>query len=205
MDIQKLGVVDHAEADSLMRRLQQRRLDGDIEDTILFLEHPEVVTVGPRARKEKLQIPSDFKQVDVDRGGGLTWHGPGQVVVYPIILWLQDDERNVSQIIHKLEGWVISALARLGIEGSRDERMRGVWVDGHKVASIGLSFLRWVSRHGFTINLDTPAGRVERLSGCGLEADLTTSLARLGHNVDSQHMITALGSTVASSLNRNND
>ncbi len=93
-------------------------------------------------------------------------HGtaPGQLVVYPIIHWNKDDERSVSDIISKIESWVIAGLETLGIVGYRDERMQGVWVDDKKICSIGLSFLRWVSRHGFTINYDTPIGRVERTS-----------------------------------------
>jgi lipoyl(octanoyl) transferase len=108
----------------------------------------------------------------------------------------------VAAVIHRLEGWVISALAELGIEAHRDDRMQGVWVEGRKVCSIGLSFLRWVSRHGLTVNLDTPAGRVEALAGCGLRPDMTTSLRALGHNVERAAMVDAMLRTAAQSLNR---
>jgi len=98
----------------------------------------------------------------------------------------------VADIINTIEGWVIEALAAFGIHGNRDERMQGVWVDGRKICSIGLSFLRWTSRHGFTVNLNTPSGRVEGVAGCGLTADTTTSLAHLGHHVDRESFEHAL-------------
>ncbi len=168
VDIRNLGVVEYTDALKLMSTLQQQRINNEIPDTILFLEHPEIVTVGPRARNDGIAPPSDYRSHPVDRGGGLTWHGPGQLVVYPIVLWNQDDEKSVADIISKIESWVIAALNELGIEGYRDDRMQGVWVDEKKICSIGLSFLRWVSRHGFTINYDTPQDRVENLAGCGL-------------------------------------
>ena len=158
VDIRILGIVEYTDALELMSALQQQRINEEISDTILFLEHPEIVTVGPRARNDGIVPPSDYKSHPVDRGGGLTWHGPGQLVVYPIIHWNKDDERSVSDIISKIESWVIAGLETLGIVGYRDERMQGVWVDDKKICSIGLSFLRWVSRHGFTINYDTPDG-----------------------------------------------
>ncbi|MED5292083.1 MAG: lipoyl(octanoyl) transferase LipB, partial [Candidatus Thermoplasmatota archaeon] len=160
VDVRILGIVEYTDALEMMSTLQQQRINDDIPDTILFLEHPEIVTVGPRARNDGIAPPSDYPSHPVDRGGGLTWHGPGQLVVYPIIHWNKDDEKSVADIISKIESWVISALETLGIEGYRDERMQGVWVDDKKICSIGLSFLRWVSRHGFTINYDTPVGRV---------------------------------------------
>ena len=169
----------------MMRELQQERIHDRIEDTLLLLEHPEVVTVGPRARNDGLLPPPDYPVEHVDRGGGLTWHGPGQLVCYPIVKWgTRPGEASVAEIINTIEGWVIEALAAFGIQGNRDERMQGVWVDGRKICSIGLSFLRWTSRHGFTVNLNTPSGRVEGVAGCGLTADTTTSLAQLGHHVD---------------------
>ena len=201
LDVRVLGVVPYEDAQALMKDLQQQRINGDIEDTLLVLEHPEVVTVGPRARNDGIAPPADYPSVAVDRGGGLTWHGPGQVVVYPIVKWGErQGETSVADIIHLIEGWVINALAAFDIHGERDERMQGVWVDGRKVASIGLSFLRWVSRHGFSVNLNTPKGRVEGLAGCGLAADTTTSLAQLGYTVEPDAFIDALLPFIEASL-----
>tara|TARA_B100000683_G_scaffold170828_1_gene164606 strand:- start:850 stop:1464 length:615 start_codon:yes stop_codon:yes gene_type:complete len=193
LDVQELGVVPYEEAQALMKDLQQQRIEGVIPDTLLLLSHPEVVTVGPRARNDGVAPPSDYETVPVDRGGGLTWHGPGQVVGYPIFKWGErDGETSVADIIHIIEGWLIETLATFDVKGERDDRMQGVWVDGRKVCSIGLSFLRWVSRHGFSVNLNTPAGRVEGVAGCGLVADTTTSLTNLGYDVTPEAFVQAL-------------
>ena len=202
VDIRNLGVVEYTDALELMSTLQQQRINNEIPDTILFLEHPEIVTVGPRARNDGIAPPPDYKSHPVDRGGGLTWHGPGQLVVYPIIHWNKDDEKSVADIITKIESWVIAALATLGIEGYRDERMQGVWVDNKKICSIGLSFLRWVSRHGFTINYNTPKGRVENLAGCGLDQSTTTSLNALGYTTTRENIDAALRQSMSSILQR---
>ncbi|MBT7961701.1 MAG: lipoyl(octanoyl) transferase LipB [Euryarchaeota archaeon] len=197
VDIQELGIVPYGDGLKMMKSLQSQRINDEIPDTLLILEHHEVVTVGPRARNDGIQPPEDYPTEAVDRGGGLTWHGPGQIVCYPIFKWgLRDQEASVAEIITKIEQWVINALSTLNIQGVRDQRMQGVWVDGHKICSIGLSFLRWVSRHGFTINIDTPPGRVEGVAGCGLTADTTTSLANLGYDVEFQAIKQALLETM---------
>ena len=187
-DIQRFDVIEYNEAVEMMSKLQMQRIRDEIPDTLLILEHPEIVTVGPRARNDGIHPPADYATQAVDCGGGLTWHGPGQLVVYPII--------------HKLEAWVIESLATLGIKGYRDERMQGVWVEEKKICSIGLSFLRWVSRHGFTINYNTPMGRVENLAGCGLSESTTTSLHRLNHSVSRHDIEQALLSTYHACLSR---
>ncbi len=202
VDVLDFGTIQYDEAFELMKELQQKRIDDKIIDTIIFLQHPEVVTVGPRARNDGIEPPSDYPSFPVDRGGGLTWHGPGQLVGYPIFKWDLDGEKSVAQIISKLEEWIITTLKSLGIESNRDPRMQGVWVDGKKISSIGLSFLRWTSRHGFTINYDTPESRVESLAGCGLEVDTTTSLKRLGHDVSLDSLKETLLKTMPDVLNR---
>ena len=97
--IENLGLVKHSDADELMRKMQTQRINDDIEDTILVCEHEEIVTVGPRARNDGIQPPEDYETSPVDRGGGLTWHGPGQLVIYPIIKWDLDGESNVKAVI----------------------------------------------------------------------------------------------------------
>jgi len=201
VDIRRLGSVPYEEAQALMKDLQQQRIDDTIPDTLLLLSHPEVVTVGPRARNDGIQAPPGYETVAVDRGGGLTWHGPGQLVGYPVFKWGErEGEASVAEIITIIEGWLIDTLATFGVNGERDARMQGVWVDGRKVCSIGLSFLRWVSRHGFSVNLDTPPGRVEGLAGCGLAPDTTTSLAALGHEIGHDSFIEALLPMIQSTL-----
>lgn len=202
LDIRILDTVEYTDALEMMSELQRQRIDKKIPDTLLFLEHPEIVTIGPRARNDGIAPPSDYQSHPVDRGGGLTWHGPGQLVVYPIIHWNKDDEKSVADIISKIESWVIASLEDLGIKGYRDERMQGVWVDGKKICSIGLSFLRWVSRHGFTINYDTPIGRVENLAGCGLQESTTTSLRELNYKLNRKNLQDSLIATIPEVLNR---
>lgn len=202
LDIRILGIVEYTDALEMMSELQRQRIEEEIPDTVLFLEHPEIVTVGPRARNDGIAPPSDYRSHPVDRGGGLTWHGPGQLVVYPIIHWNKDDEKSVADIISKIESWVIASLETLGVKGYRDDRMQGVWVDGKKICSIGLSFLRWVSRHGFTVNYDTPTGRVENLAGCGLQESTTTSLAQMNYNINRKKLQDSLLNTISDILNR---
>ena len=202
VSVMDLGVTQYEEAFLLMKELQQKRIDDKISDTLIFLQHPEVVTVGPRARNDGVMPPSDYPSFPVDRGGGLTWHGPGQLVAYPIFKWNKDNEKSVSQIISKLENWIIEALKSLQIESNTDDRMQGVWVKGKKISSIGLSFLRWTSRHGFTINYDTPESRVEGLAGCGLDTDTTTCLSRMGHKVSIEQLKEKLIQTMPLVLDR---
>ena len=190
--VNNLGKISHSDADELMRTMQSKRIEDEIIDTLLICEHDEIVTVGPRARNDGILPPEGYTTSAVDRGGGLTWHGPGQIVIYPIFKWDLEGESNVKAIISILEEWVIKALADNGIKAERDERMQGVWVGQNKICSIGLSFLRWTSRHGLTINCDTPAGRVEMVSGCGLGKDTTTSLSALGFNIPKQQILDSL-------------
>jgi len=202
VDVRHEGLTDYTVALQLMKDLQKQRIDDEIPDTLLIMEHPEIVTVGPRARNDGILPPEDYATHPVDRGGGLTWHGPGQLVVYPVFKWDLEGEVSVAAIIHVLEEWILKTLAICGIEGARDERMQGVWVNGKKISSIGLSFLRWTSRHGFTINYDTPEGRVEMLAGCGLGMDTTTSLAGVGHAIERRQLLDALLECMSESIHR---
>ena len=202
VDIRFEGIVEYHLAIELMKQLQQQRINDEIIDTMLILEHPEIVTVGPRARNDGISAPPGYETFPVDRGGGLTWHGPGQKVCYPIFKWDLEGEDSVAAIISKIEEWVIECLKGLAIPAERDSRMQGVWVDGYKICSIGLSFLRWTSRHGFTININTPGHRVENLSGCGLGAATTTCLSKLGYVVEKQQIVQLLIDNMAQLIGR---
>ena len=124
--IRDLGIIPYQDAEEVMRELQLKRLNDEITDTLLILEHEEVVTIGPRARNDGINAPEGYPSVAVDRGGGLTWHGSGQMVFYPIFRWDLPGEVNVAKIISIIEEWVISALEKLSIDSCRDERMQGV-------------------------------------------------------------------------------
>ena len=188
-DIIQAGNSTHQDVDKLMIELQSKRINDEINDTLIFVEHPEIVTIGRRGMLDNLQAPDDFESSSVDRGGGLTWHGPGQLVGYPIFRW---KEESVRTVITTIEEWILTSLSKFGITGSRDEAMQGVWFKDHKIASIGLAFSKWVSRHGFDINLDTPEGRIESIEGCGLPLGKHTSLSKFGYNISIEDMQSSL-------------
>ena len=183
IQVLRAGIIEHSQVSDVMRVMQQKRIDDEIIDSIILVEHPEIVTIGPKAIRNGAIVSDEYNQSIVDRGGGITWHGPGQLVVYPIIKWTQE-EQSIRGIINKIEQLVIKTLEDLGINGYRDSAMMGVWVDQKKICSIGLAFLHWVSRHGLALNYATPGKRIENLACCGMELGVTTSLDKLGHNTD---------------------
>ena len=199
-DIIQAGNSTHQDVDKLMIELQSKRIYDEINDTLIFVEHPEIVTIGRRGMLDNLQAPNDFESSSVDRGGGLTWHGPGQLVGYPIFRW---KEESVRTVITTIEEWILTSLSKFGITGSRDEAMQGVWFKDHKIASIGLAFSKWVSRHGFDINLDTPEGRIEAVEGCGLPLGKHTSLSKFGYNISIEDMQSSLLENMPKVLGRN--
>jgi len=199
-DIIQAGNSTHQDVDKLMIELQSKRINDEINDTLIFVEHPEIVTIGRRGMLDNLQAPDDFESSSVDRGGGLTWHGPGQLVGYPIFRW---KEESVRTVITTIEEWILLSLSKFGVAGGRDEAMQGVWFKEHKIASIGLAFSKWVSRHGFDINLDTPEGRIESVEGCGLPLGKHTSLSKFGYNISIEDMQSSLLENIPKVLGRN--
>ena len=183
IQVLRAGIAEHSHISEIMIKMQQKRINDEIIDSIILVEHPEVVTIGPKANREGVIVSEDYKQTVVDRGGGITWHGPGQLVAYPIVKW-ENDEQSVRKIINKIEDLIIKTLNDLDIEGYRDPAMMGVWVDGKKICSIGLAFLHWVSRHGLALNYATPGNRIENLACCGLDIGTTTSLEKLGYTTN---------------------
>lgn len=183
IQVLRAGIAEHSHISEIMIKMQQKRINDDIIDSIILVEHPEVVTIGPKANREGVIVSEDYKQTVVDRGGGITWHGPGQLVAYPIVKW-ENDEQSVRKIINKIEDLIIKTLNDLDIDGYRDPAMMGVWVDGKKICSIGLAFLHWVSRHGLALNYATPGNRIENLACCGLDIGTTTSLEKLGYTTN---------------------
>ena len=183
IQVLRAGIAEHSHISDIMIKMQQKRINDEIIDSIILVEHPEVVTIGPKANREGVIVSEDYKQTVVDRGGGITWHGPGQLVAYPIVKW-ENDEQSVRKIINKIEDLIIKTLNDLDIDGYRDPAMMGVWVDGKKICSIGLAFLHWVSRHGLALNYATPGNRIENLACCGLDIGTTTSLEKLGYTTN---------------------
>ena len=131
IQVLRAGIIEHSQVSDMMRVMQQKRIDDEIIDSIILVEHPEIVTIGPKAIRNGAIVSDEYNQSIVDRGGGITWHGPGQLVVYPIIKWTPE-EQSIRGIINKIEQLVIKTLEDLGINGYRDPAMMGVWVDQKK-------------------------------------------------------------------------
>jgi lipoyl(octanoyl) transferase len=183
-----LGLVPYQEAWDLQRSLAGAVSQGAIPDTVIFLEHPPVVTLGRRTDSGELHVP-EGAEVDVvatDRGGKSTYHGPGQLVCYPI-LDLKRHGKDVKRYVRDLEEALIRTLAPLGLEATRFEGLTGVWLHRppRKVASIGVHISRWVTTHGYALNVDLdPAPFTEWITACGLEdAAFTTIAGELGRPV----------------------
>jgi lipoyl(octanoyl) transferase len=161
---------------------------GELPDTVVLLEHPPVITLGRRAEKGELHVPegAEVEIVETDRGGKSTYHGPGQLVCYPI-LDLKRHGQDVKRYCRDLEEALIRTLAPLGVEATRIEGLTGIWVDGppRKIASIGIHVSKWVTTHGYALNVDLdPAPFTEWITACGLEdAAFTTITRELGRPV----------------------
>src|SRR5579862_8154009 len=179
----QLGETPYLEAWELQRALAGAVSQGAIPDTILLLEHPPVVTLGRRTDEaEELHIPADaeVEVVETNRGGKSTYHGPGQLVCYPIID-LKRHGRDVKQYVRNLEEALIRTLAPLGVEGTRLDGLTGVWLTRppRKIASIGVHVSRWITTHGYALNVDLdPAPFTDWITACGLGDAAFTSLAR---------------------------
>jgi lipoyl(octanoyl) transferase len=178
----QLGLTPYAEAWELQRALAGAVSQGAIPDTVLFLEHPPVVTLGRRTDDGELHVPDDaeVEVVETDRGGKSTFHGPGQLVCYPI-LDLNRHGRDVKRYCRDLEEAVIRTLAAVGVAGERIEGLTGVWLTSppRKIASIGVHISRWVTTHGYALNVDLdPAPFTQWITACGLEDAAFTTVAR---------------------------
>jgi lipoyl(octanoyl) transferase len=169
----------------LQKRLWAQRWAGAIPDTLLFLEHTPVVTLGRNARRENLLLSEAlFHQrgvelVEVDRGGDVTYHGPGQLIGY-WIFDLRAHRQDVHWFLRTIEEALIRALARFGVDAGRDPSATGVWVEGMKVAAMGLHLSHWVSTHGFALNVTTDLTPFSWIVPCGLHGRGVTSMKRLG-------------------------
>jgi lipoyl(octanoyl) transferase len=183
-----LGRVPYREAWDLQRSLAGAVSQGAIPDTVVFLEHPPVVTLGRRTGDQELHVPENagVDVVETDRGGKSTYHGPGQLVCYPI-LDLKRHGKDVKKYVRDLEEALIRTLAELEVKATRIDGLTGVWLERppRKIASIGVHISRWVTTHGYALNVDLdPAPFTEWITACGLEDAAFTTVAReLGRTV----------------------
>jgi lipoyl(octanoyl) transferase len=181
--LMSLGLVPYAEAVALQRSLAGAVSQRAIPETVIFLEHPPVVTIGRRTETDsELHIPTsaEVEVAETDRGGKSTFHGPGQLVCYPI-LDLANHGKDVKRYVRDLEEALIRTLGAFDLEGVRLEGLTGVWLmpPPRKVASIGVHVSRWVTTHGYALNVDLdPAPFTEWITACGLEDAAFTTMAR---------------------------
>ena len=192
MEVRRLGRVPYPEALAMQRELVVERQAGRIGDLLLLVEHPHVLTLGVRGDGGRSHIlaPADVlaaRSVDVfetGRGGDVTYHGPGQLVGYPIID-LNPDRRDVHRYVRDLEDVLIRTARDYGVDATRVEGLTGVWVGRDKLAAIGVRIARWITSHGFALNVTTDLDYFDLIVPCGIADRGVTSLARLlGRPVD---------------------
>ena len=183
-EVQQLGRVDYSEALRLQRRNVALRKAGTIPDTLLLLEHPHVYTFGRNAKKEHLLVSREFltkvgaEVFETDRGGDITYHGPGQLVGYAI-LDLTRHRRDIAWYMRALEEVCIGVAAGFGIHARRLNGVTGVWVGSEKLVAMGVHVSRWVTSHGFAFNVNTDLRYFEHIVPCGLHGKGVTSIEKL--------------------------
>jgi lipoyl(octanoyl) transferase len=183
-ELRELGRIRYADALELQRDLVRRRKQDLIPDQLLLLEHPHVVTLGRNAKTANLLAGEDVLAragIDLhatDRGGDVTYHGPGQLVGYPIVD-LREWKRDVVAYVRAIEQAIVETLATFGIEAGRVDGLTGVWAGGAKIAAIGVHISRWVTSHGFALNVNTDLTYFQYIVPCGLTLPVT-SMARMG-------------------------
>lgn len=177
LEVAELKTVDYARALSLQEALVAARIRDEIGDTLLLLEHPHVFTLGRGADERYVRetIPG-VPIYRVSRGGQVTYHGPGQLVGYPI-LKLAGSRRDVGRYLRDLEQVIIDALAGFGVAAGRRERLTGVWIGARKIASIGVGIRRWVTFHGIALNVAPDLSYFDAIVPCGIEGCEMTSVA----------------------------
>ena len=192
IEVRRLGRIPYADALALQRSLVEDRRAGRIDDLLLLLEHPHVLTLGARGdggRSHILATPDALVSRGVEvheagRGGDITYHGPGQIVGYPV-MDLQPDRCDVHRYVRDIEEVLIRTASDYGVEAGRVEGLTGVWVGREKLAAIGVRISRWVTSHGFALNVTTDLEYFNLIVPCGLADRRVTSLAQLlGHPVD---------------------
>ncbi len=196
VELRDLGRISYADALAVQKGLVEKRKRGLIPDQLLIVEHPHVITLGRNGRMENLLASEEVLRrtgIDfhaTDRGGDITYHGPGQIVGYPIFD-LREWKRDVVAYVRAIEQVILDALGEFGIQAGRVPGCTGVWVDGKKVAAIGIHISRWVTSHGFALNHTTDLSYFHYIVPCGITKPVT-SMRELGSNAGRDEVIAAL-------------
>lgn len=193
LEIRRLGLVPYAEAVEIQRALVEDRRAGRVGDILLLLQHPHVITLGSRTKGVRVHVlasPDTLQARGVEicesgRGGDVTYHGPGQIVGYPI-LDLKPDRCDVHRYVRDLEELLIRALGDCGVSSERVDGLTGVWTGSRKVAAIGVRISRWITSHGFALNVTTDLSYFDMIVPCGLVNRGVTSMAELGCRISRQ-------------------
>ncbi|NNE18740.1 MAG: lipoyl(octanoyl) transferase LipB [Myxococcales bacterium] len=185
----RLGTIDYAEAHRLQKELQGQRVRGEVDDIVLLLEHPPVLTMGRSAKAQHVLAAPEILAArgiqvhEVGRGGDVTYHGPGQLVAYPIID-LKPDRKDVRKYVASLEETMIRTCADLGLAAGRVEGLNGAWIGDRKVGAVGVRISRWVTMHGLALNVSSDLREFEMIIPCGIQGkDVTSLSAELGRAV----------------------
>ena len=200
-EIRNLGRIRYAEASVLQQKFVEQRKRGEVPDQLLIVEHPHVITMGRNGHKENMLASRDALEragiefFETNRGGDVTYHGPGQIVGYPIFD-LRGWKRDVVAYLRALEQVIIDAIGALGVAAGRMEGSTGVWVNGAKVAAIGVHISRWVTSHGFALNVSTDLDYFRLIVPCGLTKPIA-SLESLGYRASREDVVAALARAFA--------
>lgn len=195
LHVEDWGLLDYAEAlDRQLGRVALRK-ENRIPDTLIFTEHPPVYTIGVRRGADSHLIWSEetlqtkgIKLHRTRRGGDITFHGPGQIVGYPIVA-LEGPRRDLHRYLHILESTVIATLAELGLDADRRERMTGVWIEKRKICAIGVGVTQWITYHGFALNVSTDLSYFDGIVPCGITDGTVTSIAQeSGKEIDAEEV-----------------
>jgi len=194
LDYSDLGLIDYKIAWNLQKEIFNLRLNNEINDTFFLLEHPHTYTLGKVADKENLISNDDqleelgINVYEIDRGGDITYHGPGQIVGYPIIK-LTDWKQDTHEYLRGLEEVIMLTCSEYGITTERNSKYTGVWIGQRKVAAIGIKVSRWITMHGFAFNVNTDLNYFGGIIPCGIRDKEVTSLKKeLGTDIDLQEV-----------------
>jgi lipoyl(octanoyl) transferase len=177
-----LGIIDYKEAWDLQKEIFSKRVSGEVGDYFFLLEHPNTYTLGKTAHKENLRGSDQFLKennisvYDIDRGGDITYHGPGQIVGYPIIN-LNNWYKDTHKYLRALEEVIIITCNEYGLECGRNTEHTGVWLNDKKIGAIGIKVSRWITMHGFAFNVNTDLNLFEGIIPCGIQDKSVTSLS----------------------------
>ncbi len=187
--VYNLGLIGYGEALQLQENLREARLRGQVPDVLLLLEHPPVLTLGTSGSEFDILVPTEvlsrenISTLHTNRGGGITYHGPGQLVGYPIFD-LRNWDRDLHQYVYNLEEVIIRTLAGLSIAACRIHDHRGVWVGDEKACAVGMLVVKWVTMHGFALNVNNNPKHFTYIRACGIVDKGVTSVSQLlGHEM----------------------